>query len=47
MRVRADENRAKLWLLLRANRLLVAGLVTVVVFVAFVAIETARSPLSP
>jgi len=44
MRVRADENRAKLWLLLRANRLLVAGLVTVVVFVAFVAIETALSP---
>ncbi|WP_123623518.1 hypothetical protein [Halorubrum sp. CSM-61] len=44
MRERVDENRAKLWLLLRANRLLVAGVLTVAVFVAFVAAATAFSP---
>ena len=44
MRERAGESRAKLWLLLRANRLLVAGVLTVGVFVAFVAAATAFSP---
>ena len=44
MRERAGESRAKLWLLLRANRLLVAGVLTVVVFVAFVAAAAALSP---
>ena len=44
MRERAGENRAKLWLLLRANRLLVAAVLTVAIFVAFVAAATALSP---
>ena len=44
MRERAGENRAKLWLLLRANRLVVAGVLTLVVFVAFVAVSAAFSP---
>ncbi|MEZ3163085.1 hypothetical protein ABNG03_01105 [Halorubrum sp. RMP-47] len=44
MRERADENRAKLWLLLRANRLVVAGVLTLAVFVAFVAAATSLSP---
>jgi ABC-type multidrug transport system fused ATPase/permease subunit len=34
----------KLWLLLRANRLLVAGVLTVAVFVAFVAVAVVLSP---
>ncbi|MFD1572444.1 hypothetical protein [Halorubrum laminariae] len=44
MRDRADESGVKLWLLLRANRALVAGLVTVGLFVAFVAVAAAFSP---
>ena len=44
MRERAGENRAKLWLLLRANRLLVAGVLTLVIFVAFVGVAAAFSP---
>ncbi|EMA57227.1 hypothetical protein [Halorubrum lipolyticum] len=44
MRERAGENRAKLWLLLRANRLVVAGVLTIAVFVAFVAVAVAFSP---
>ena len=44
MRERAGENRAKLWLLLRANRLSVAGVLTVAVFLAFVAAAAAFSP---
>jgi len=44
MRARAGENRVKLWLLLRANRLLVAGVLTLVVFVAFLAVAAAFSP---
>jgi hypothetical protein len=44
MRERAGESRAKLWLLLRANRLLVAGVLTLAVFVAFVAAAAAFSP---
>jgi len=44
MRERAGENRAKLWLLLRANRLVVAGVLTLIVFVAFVAVAAAFSP---
>ncbi|WP_144923237.1 hypothetical protein [Halorubrum salsamenti] len=44
MRERAGENRMKLWLLLRANRLVVAGVLTVAVFVAFVAVAVAFSP---
>jgi len=44
MRERAGENRAKLWLLLRANRLVVAGVLTLAVFVAFVAAAAAFSP---
>ena len=44
MRERAGENRVKLWLLLRANRLLVAGVLTVAVFVAFVAVAVVLSP---
>ena len=44
MRERAGENRAKLWLLLRANRLVVAGVLTLAVFVAFVAAATVFSP---
>ncbi|MFD1600835.1 hypothetical protein [Halobellus rarus] len=36
MRERADESRIKLWLLLRANRLLVSSVLTSAVFVAFV-----------
>jgi len=44
MRERAGENRAKLWLLLRANRLVVAAVLTLAVFVAFVAVAAALSP---
>ncbi|MDV7348808.1 hypothetical protein R3751_03320 [Halorubrum distributum] len=44
MRERAGENRAKLWLLLRANRLVVAAVLTLAVFVAFVAVAVALSP---
>jgi len=44
MRERAGENRAKLWLLLRADRLVVAGVLTAAVFVAFVAVAAAFSP---
>ncbi|WP_435093253.1 hypothetical protein [Halorubrum sp. N11] len=44
MRERAEENRVKLWLLLRANRLVVAGVLTIVIFVAFVAVAVAFSP---
>jgi hypothetical protein len=44
MRERAGESRLKLWLLLRANRLVVAGALTVLVFVAFVAISSGLSP---
>ena len=42
MRGRAGESRLKLWVLLRANRLVVAGGVTVVVFVAFVAVASGQ-----
>ncbi|WP_436928793.1 hypothetical protein [Halosimplex halobium] len=38
MRERADESRFKLWLLLKANRLHVAGALAVVVFLTFVAV---------
>jgi len=44
MRGRAGESRVKLWLLLRANRLVVAGVLTVGVFVAFVAVAAGLSP---
>ncbi|EMA67634.1 hypothetical protein C461_07904 [Halorubrum aidingense JCM 13560] len=44
MRERAGESRVKLWLLLRANRLLVAGVLTLAIFVAFVAVAVAFSP---
>ncbi|WP_049902549.1 hypothetical protein [Halorubrum distributum] len=44
MRERAGENRVKLWLLLRANRLVVAAVLTFAVFVAFVAVAVALSP---
>lgn len=44
MRERAGESRLKLWLLLRANRLVVAGALTVVVFVAFVVVVSGFSP---
>ncbi|MFO8115433.1 MAG: hypothetical protein R6U01_08755 [Halorubrum sp.] len=44
MRERAGENRVKLWLLLRANRLVVAGVLTLAVFVAFVVVAVAFSP---
>ncbi|GAA0716933.1 ABC-type multidrug transport system fused ATPase/permease subunit [Halorubrum trapanicum] len=44
MRERAGENRLKLWLLLRANRPLVAAVLTLVVFVAFVAAAAVFSP---
>ena len=44
MRERAEENRVKLWLLLRANRLAVAGVLTLGVFVTFVAVAVAFSP---
>ena len=44
MRERAGENRLKLWLLLRANRLVIAGGLTVVVFVTFVALASVFSP---
>ncbi|WP_435075383.1 hypothetical protein [Halorubrum sp. HHNYT27] len=47
MRERAGENRLKLWLLLRANRLVVAGALTVAVFVAFVAVASGLSPSLP
>jgi len=44
MRDRADESKLKLWLLLRANRLLVTGVVTVGLFVGFVVGAAALSP---
>jgi hypothetical protein len=44
MRERAGANRVKLWLLLRANRLIVAGILTLAIFVAFVAAAAAFSP---
>ena len=44
MRERAGENRVKLWLLLRANRLVVAAVLTLAVFVAFVAVAVVLSP---
>ncbi|GAB3692442.1 hypothetical protein [Halorubrum pallidum] len=44
MRDRAGENSLKLWLLLRANRLVVAGTLTLVVFAAFVLLAAAFSP---
>ena len=44
MRERAGENRVKLWLLLRADRLVVAAVLTLAVFVAFVAAAAALSP---
>mgnify|MGYP006280739515 FL=1 len=44
MRERAGENRAKLWLLLRADRLAVAAVLTLAVFVGFVAVAAALSP---
>ncbi|TKX59425.1 hypothetical protein EXE44_03020 [Halorubrum sp. SS7] len=44
MRERAGENRVKLWLLLRADRLVVAAVLTLAVFVAFVAAAVAISP---
>ncbi|WP_418286773.1 hypothetical protein [Halorubrum sp. DTA46] len=44
MRERADESRLKLWLLLRADRLVVAGVMTLAVFVAFVAATAFFSP---
>jgi len=44
MRVRADESRTKLWLLLGANRLVVTVALTLGVFVAFVAVTAAFSP---
>lgn len=44
MRGRVDESRLKLWLLLRANRLVVAGVLIGAVFVAFVAVAAAFSP---
>ena len=44
MRGRAGESRVKLWLLLRANRLVVAGALTLVVFAVTVAIAAGISP---
>ncbi|WP_096395628.1 hypothetical protein [Halorubrum trapanicum] len=44
MRERAGESRVKLWLLLRADRLVVAGVLTAAVFVAFVAVAVGLSP---
>ncbi|QWC18204.1 hypothetical protein [Halorubrum sp. 2020YC2] len=44
MRERAGENRLKLWLLLRADRLVVAAVLTLAVFVAFVAVAAVLSP---
>lgn len=44
MRKRAGESRVKLWLLLRADRLVVAGVLTTLVFVAFVAGDSVLSP---
>ena len=44
MRERAGENRVKLWLLLRANRLVVATVLSCTVFVAFVAVAIILSP---
>lgn len=45
MRERADESRVKLWLLLRANRLLITGALTVSVFILFVAtVEVLQLP---
>jgi len=41
MRERADESRLKLWLLLKANRLHVAGALAVVVFLTFVGVGSA------
>ncbi|WP_336002869.1 hypothetical protein [Halorientalis halophila] len=44
MRERAGESHLKLWLLLRANRLVVAGVLTAVVFVCFVVAVTVLPP---
>jgi hypothetical protein len=44
MRERADESRFKLWVLLGANRLLVAAALALGLFVAFVAVGAAGSP---
>jgi len=44
MRERAGESRLKLWLLLRANRLVVAGALTLLVFAVTVAIAAVLSP---
>ena len=44
MRERAGESRLKLWLLLRANRLLVTGVLTGAVFVAYVVVVANLSP---
>lgn len=44
MRGRAGESRVKLWLLLRADRLVVAGVLTLTVFVASVAVAAGVSP---
>ncbi|WP_144796607.1 hypothetical protein [Halorubrum depositum] len=44
MRGRAGESRVKLWLLLRADRLVVAGVLTALVFVASVAVAAGVSP---
>jgi hypothetical protein len=44
MRERADENRLKLWLLLKANRLVVTGVLAVAFFVVFVIGVTVLPP---
>ena len=44
MRERAGENPLKLWLLLRADRLHVAAVLTLAVFLAFVAVAVVLSP---
>ncbi|UPM45072.1 hypothetical protein [Halocatena salina] len=44
MRERAGENRFKLWLLLRADRLLVTGVLALAVFVIFVMVVTILPP---
>ncbi|SDF39315.1 hypothetical protein SAMN04488067_10445 [Halorubrum xinjiangense] len=44
MRERAGENRAKLWLLLRADRLVVVAVLTLAIFVVFVAVAVGLSP---
>lgn len=44
MRERAGESRLKLWLLMGANRLFVTGILTAIVFFAFVAFVAVLSP---